>query len=175
MDRRTIRELLAKYYQGETTDREEQLLRYYFHSGEVAEEFKTDQEIFRSFHDEKSVDFPSVSFEKMIDEVAYGTSAGKHRQLHPWLSSGFRVAASLLIVAALSAVLYIFINHRQPQSMEAYTLTDPKVAYAEAKKALHLVSENLNKGTDKLQKLESFNYGVEKMNTLSIINRIKNN
>lgn len=176
MDRRTIKELLAKYYNGESSDAEEQVLRYYFHSGEVPDEFRYDQELFRSMHDEKSKIPAGISFDKMIDNALAGhvqepRSTGINRFMKSW----YRVAAAAVILAGLSGALYLSLHHKENPTVADYTITDPKQAYAEAKKALMMVSENLNKGTSGLGKLQSFQYGLEKVNTLSIINRMHNN
>lgn len=176
MDRRTIKELLAKYYNGESSDAEEQILRYYFHSGEVPDEFRYDQELFRSMHDEKSKWISGISFDKMINEALSGhvqetRSIGLPRLMKSW----FRAAAAVILLAGLSGALYLSLHHKETHPVASYTITDPELAYAEAKKALMMVSENLNKGTAGLGKLQSFQYGLEKVNTLSIINRMHNN
>jgi hypothetical protein len=176
MDRKQVKELLSRYYSGDSTDSEEQLLRYYFISGTVPDEFKADQELFRTLHEEKSNVPSDFSFDKLIEESIKSDPSYIPVRKNPFYkTSVFRIAAGLAILTACATILYFTVYPGLKSKHGADTYSDPALAYAEAKKALQYVSVNLNHGTEKLQKLETFNEGMEKMNTLSIINLLQRN
>jgi len=176
MDRKQIKELLNRYYSGDCTDSEEQLLRYYFIAGTVPDEFKADQELFRVLHDEKSGVPADFSFDKLIEEAVKKDASYKTIRNIPFYKNPIlRIAAGFAIIAICASVLYYTFYHRMNNKQGIDTFSDPVLAYAEAKKTLHFVSVNLNHGTEKLQKLETFSVGLDRMNTLSIINLLKRN
>jgi hypothetical protein len=176
MERRQIKELLNRYYSGDCTDSEEQWLRYYFISGAVPDEFKVDQELFRALHEEKSSIPSEFSIDNFIEESVKSDPSFLPLKRNPiYKSIFFRVAAGVAILAACATIL-IYSYHPGTKSKHGSdTYSDPMLAYAEAKRTLQYVSVNLNHGTEKLQKLETFNYGLDKMNTLSIINLLQRN
>ena len=176
MERKQLKELLSRYYKGDCSDSEEQLLRYYFLSDSVSEEFKADQELFSALHNEKSFLPGELSFDSLIDEsLKADSSFVPVRKITFHKSIYFRVAAGFLIIAACTAILYVSLYPGMSRKATSDTYTDPKIAYLEAKKALQYVSVKMNHGTEKLQKLETFNDGIDKMNSLSIINLLPRN
>ena len=176
MERKQVTDLLNRYYTGDCSDSEEQALRYYFLSGTVAEEFKPDQELFRSLHEEKSTIPSDYSFDKLIDDSLKNDTSYSLPLKNPFYKSVlFRIAAGIALLACCGTIFY-FAEYRRLDNKQALgTYSDPAIAYAETKKALQYVSLNLNHGTEKLQKLETFNKGMDRMNTLSIINLLHRN
>ncbi len=176
MERKQLKELLSRYYKGDCSDSEEQLLRYYFLSDSVAEEFKADQELFSALHQEKSSSYPDISFESLIDDsLKIDNSIVSQRKRSHYNSIFLRIAAGFIILLGCAAILYLTINPGMNSKTTSDTYSDPKIAYIEAKKALQYVSVKMNHGTEKLQKLETFNEGMDKMNALSIINLLPRN
>jgi hypothetical protein len=176
MDRRQIKELLEKYYNGESSVSEEQLLKYYFNSGNIPDEFKAEQEIFRTFHEEKSSLPSGISFERLIDQAVSRDTESRHLNRQAFHIKRWQlVAAGFALLVALGTAYYFISRPSNNHLFSQDTYSDPVIAYTEAKKALIKISDNLNKGTERLQKLESFNYGMDKMNTLSLINLMHKN
>jgi hypothetical protein len=176
MERKQLKELLSSYYKGDCSDSEEQFLRYYFLSDSVSEEFKADQELFSALHQEKSSSQADISFESLIeDSLKNESSLILERKRNFYNSVFLRIAAGFIILLGCATIIYVTINTGMNRKLQSDTYTDPKLAYLEAKKALQYVSVKMNHGTEKLQKLETFNEGMDKMNALSIINLLPRN
>jgi len=176
MERKQLKELINRYYKGDCSDSEEQLLRYYFLSDSVSEEFKPDQELFAALHEAKSELPDEISFDKLIESsVGRDSSYIPQRKNIFYKSISFRIAAGFIILLTCASLLYFAVYPGISRKSNADTYTDPKIAYLEAKKALQYVSVKMNHGTEKLQKLETFNEGMDKMNALSIINLLPRN
>ena len=170
MERKQLKELLTRYYSGETTDSEEQWLRYHFLSESVSEEFAADQELFRSLYNERSSNQETVSFDEILTAAissAPGFSEAKRIPLYR--KQSFRAAAAVCLLVVTAAIILTTLHPFSKSNSRTISYTDPKLAYIEARKTLAYVSARMNKGTEKLQKLETFNTGIEKMNNLSIL------
>lgn len=150
-----IKELLARYYEGETTLEEEACLQQYLaeHPGEAEE----------------------ASWALMADLAAWNAPvppARKKRRMHPgWWA--------LTATAAALAAIFIFRDTRPPHyppgmpgSLTAQLLANPavkgeiqdeQVALEQARKALNYVSATLNKGIQGVQQLEKLDQSVDKI------------
>jgi hypothetical protein len=165
LNRNEIRQLLDKFYKGETTGEEEQILRYYFHMDEVPAEFMADRDIFRAMHHARDTRLPDISFQAILDESI--SNSGKTKGEVRFLGS-FRqqaIAAAIVLFLSISGILWWQSRSSDPVQM-ADTYTDPREAYAEAKRVLLKVSGNLNKGTTQLNNLSKFNTNLDKISTV---------
>lgn len=152
MKEQEIRQLLERYYAGDTTLEEEGLLKEYFGAGGVPEEFAGEQEIFRYYSRsqyETDIPEPSPDFEKRIsaaiDREAERESVSVRKRLYIAISG---MAAAVLILSAA----YFFFERR---SDIHDTYSDPEVAYTEAMKILYGISVRMNEGTKALGQLEA--------------------
>ena len=143
-----LKELLDKYYSGETSLEEENILRDYFSGEEILPGYEAEKEIFSYYPDVAAAVEPDAGFEDRIraavdDEV----KAGNHKSpvLRWYTLSG--IAAGLVILIAS----YFILMHR-PEMKDTYS--DPHLAYAETMKVLYEVSVRLNRGTEALKPLE---------------------
>jgi hypothetical protein len=149
-----LNKLLEKYYDGDTSDAEEQALREFFCGNNIPAGYEAEKEIFGFYATLEQIPEPSADFEKRIlaavDKTVSGSSLMKKRRLVYSLVSA---AAGLLILTGS----YFFFMHR---SEPADTFSDPELAYAETIKILHKVSSKLNHGTrslNSLGKMQAFN------------------
>ena len=160
MNREEIRQLLEKYYSGESTLEEETILRNFFSRDDIPADLMDEQAVFSFYAGSREIPEPSDGFEDRILS-AIVASEGRHgkRRLYTILSG---VAAALLIVAGS----YFFFFNQQPLKD---TYSDPEIAYAETMKILHDVSARLNKGTEALDKIRLIESetrkGLEKINS----------
>lgn len=160
MNQEEIRQLLEKYYSGESTLSEDNLLREFFNREDIPADLKAEQAVFRFFSDNKEMPEPSADFEDRI-LTAIDETEGKSgkKRLYTILSG---VAATLILMAAS---YFFFFNERPIKD----TYSDPEIAYAETMKILYDVSARLNRGTralDKIKLMESeTEKGLEKMNS----------
>ncbi len=168
-----IEKLLEKYYNGETSIEEEEILRKFFSQKEIPEHLVADAGMFRFFGREHDAGLPGMLEQRLIGTIPGGKDARRERaeppgrdfQMKPvlrlryyWLSG---VAAAILILAG------IFVDQkvRRNSSMIVRTDTydDPYLAYAEAKRVLYLVSDEMNRATRPLKNIDKLDAGVAYM------------
>ena len=126
--------LLDKYWDGETSEDEEFIMKVYFCSGNVQEEHKVFVDLFEYFDTQKSITFNSqqsksidvkpkikyFSFRKIIYSIA---------------------AASVLLFAAVTVMKDINPDPTVQQTAMVYEIEDPEEALRVTKEALALVSK----------------------------------
>lgn len=137
MELAKIENLLEKYFEAETTIREEAVLKEFFSGDKVPEHLEKYKELF-NFFDNSSLESSkrSITLEKKSISIK-------------WLS----IAAMLVLFIGIYSVY----QQNQAEKEEA------RLAYAETQKALDLISQSLNKGTDAIAQLDNFNKGTEAM------------
>ncbi|WP_396159118.1 hypothetical protein [Flavobacterium sp.] len=130
-----IEQLLEKYFEAETSIAEENELKAYFTSPDVAQHLEQYKSIFGYAVQAKQEQFSATN-----------PLQTKKRKSVVWIS----VAASVVVLLGVSVVTYHHYN--QPKSNDLGTYDDPEVAYRETCKALAMISEHVNTG------IESMNY-----------------
>ncbi len=147
MNTEKIRQLLEKYYDGQTTTDEESLLKEFFSSRDVPDELKSDREIFNYFVLSSGIPEPATGFEKRIidnvEKAEQRTSGSRMRRIYRFVSG---IAAGIIIVTGL---YFLFID--RPENSD--TFSDPVIAYNEAMKILYDVSGRMKQGTKELEKI----------------------
>ena len=135
MNEQELRQKIDMFFKGELSDTEEQGLRDYLATHEIPEDFIQEKRIILSLIPDRSVHIPDHLEEKLssyIDRL-------------PDKISG--IAAGIIL--AISTGLYMY---RQPSSKR---LSNQEIyACAEAQRALILVSQKLNKGTNQWQQAQ---------------------
>lgn len=153
-----IEKLLEKYDLGETTLREEQVLRTYFSENEVPEHLKSYELMFQYFEQTKQ--------EYTTQEVPLKP---KKSNVYKWLS-----------IAAVAVLMFgIYISQPEPVKTELSQLSqEEQELYYKTIEALELVSTQLNKGTQQLTVLntmsESYNQGANKVGLIGEFTTTKN-
>lgn len=144
MDYKELKAVLAKYLEGNSSIEEEKKLRNYFLQQEdIPAEFQYAKDLFTHYHKESTENFEDAKIRYLR----------KTRQRNIRMTA---VAAGILLLAGLFAIFlkprrnvaYAYINGKP--------VTDKNIAMEETKKALFLVSENLNQGTEQLYHLSKF-------------------
>ncbi len=168
-----IRKLLDRFYLGETTLEEEQLLLAYFSSASVPEELIADRDLFRSLDPAgNNIVVPGGLNQKILDVLdQQERKEVRTRRISIFSLSG--LAAGLLVVIAL----YVgYFRDGQSDLLASQELTDtyenPQDAYAEAKRALTYVSAKLNAGTSELERVKQVSKTTsDPLKSLSKINK----
>lgn len=162
MDYNHIIALLDRYWEGETSLEEEALLRRFFSEShpDMPESLQEAAPLFGYFREEMEKE--AALEERLpempaLEEVRPVTKVVPLSPFRHWM----KYAAVLLMAVGMGYAMKQFrqtetkarIAEVQQQKMEEET----RMAYLETKKALQLLAKNLNKGTEKMQKLSYFN------------------
>jgi hypothetical protein len=126
--------LLDKYWDGETSEDEEFILKVYFCSGNVQEEHKVFVDLFEYFDTQKSITFNS-QLSKSID-VKPKIKYFSFRKIIYSIA-----AASVLLFAAVTVMKDINPDPTVQQTAMVYEIEDPEEALRVTKEALALVSK----------------------------------
>ncbi len=180
MNYNSIKELLEKFYAGETSLEEEAMLKRFFAGDAVPEDLRADQELFRSLTMMESESVLNEDFDTSVLAQLEGVSSRWGR--HEWIYTLSGLAAAAVVVISLW-VGGVF----APQQTLPGTINNPQVAYAETKKVLAEVSENLNKGltpvesaaqdldkpVQQMSKISDMQQALSKVNYLEQMNKAR--
>ena len=135
MESDRIEKLLEKYFKATTTTAEEKELKEYFNSEEVATHLEQYAPMFTYFSVAKE--------ERFTRQVPLKT----RRYIYQWIS-----------VAAVAVIAFgLFFGKEYQEQKEA------EFAYQETRKALSLLAENLDRGTQKVAYLNEFETTKQKI------------
>ena len=137
MESARIEKLLEKYYEAETTLKEEKELKDYFAKSDVPTHLAEHKDMFNYFN-ESSLETSNRSIKLSSKTIALR-----------WLS----VAAMLVFFVS------VFSLYQQNEAEKE----EARLAYQETQKALELISKSLNKGTGAIAQLDNFNKGTSAM------------
>jgi hypothetical protein len=171
MDLKKIEILLQKYYDGETTLEEENVLKAFFASGDVPDHLKAEEEMFTYYHHPSTDEMPAEGMEeKILDAIGYEDNQNRKQSGKKSIYLITSIAASFLI---LLGSYFLFLNNDKigfPLKKYQDTFDNPELAYLETKKTLLFISEKLNIGTKELQTISTFNKTVKELSNLSKVN-----
>jgi len=156
-----IKELLGRYFEGETTEAEESLLGRYFQYGEVGEEFKKYVPLFAFYREEREIGLDIGATERLAVPLGSGGTMRVVGVPKRFALSSVLLRAAVVIVAVMGGALLFLNNPMKPgapkmmavaSKHKARVITfdenDPEKAYAEVRSALLMVSGKMKKGTD---------------------------
>jgi len=139
MRNKEIKQLLNRYFKGETSVEEERRLIVYFQSEDVAEEFAEYAEFFGGITQLSSSIEDSTIETDVMDFILENEFKEKTKYFGMWkLVTG--IAASIIIV------LGGFLFYQQKQKPFDDTFENPEQAFEYAQETLQFVSEKYNKG-----------------------------
>ena len=151
-----IETLLERYYDAQTSEAEERMLKDFFLHEEVPTHLQAEKEMFLQLQASKVPEGLEERLSQSIDR--WGK---KHRTLRlQWIGS---IAASLLLL--FGAGWYL-----QDDTSRKDTCATPEEAYAEAQKALVMFSTALNKGMKQMDALHETTERMEKIFTYNETN-----
>ncbi|MCE2611850.1 hypothetical protein LVD13_02620 [Flavobacteriaceae bacterium D16] len=135
MESVNIEKLLEKYFEATTTAAEEKQLKEYFTQGDIAPHLEQYAPMFSYFSLAKE--------ERFTRQVSLKT----RRYIYQWIS-----VAAVAVIA-----LGVFFGRDYQEQKEA------EFAYLETRKALTLLAENLDRGTQKVAYLNEFEEAKQKI------------
>lgn len=132
-----IEKLLERYFEGETTLSEEDKLRTYFSQAEVAPHLEQYTPLFSYFSSSKE--------EKFTKSIPLANKGASSKINYKW--------ASVAAIAVLLLGVYFGKGYQEEKRLERQ---QARYAYEETKKALDLLAENFERGTEKVAYLNEF-------------------
>jgi hypothetical protein len=146
MELNKIEILLEKYFEGETSIAEENELKNYFSSPNVAEHLEQYQSLFGYFSEAKE--------QKFTHEVSLKSSKRK--------VTWFSIAASVIVLLGIGT--YTYFNHESvKENNELGTYEDPEEAFVATQKALAMLSNHVNVGVESVQYIQVYEVTKEKV------------
>jgi hypothetical protein len=167
MENRRIKDLLEKFYEGQTSLSEEQILKEFFLQDSVPVEFQSDRDVFLLFLESSTGEVLGEEFDDQIMELINDRekrTPGRNRILY--IASGI-AAGFTILVGTYFMVIENKLNFGGQTSFELAAIEDPDLALEETRRALYLVSEAFNKGTAELSTISKFNEGAGQLAPLS--------
>jgi hypothetical protein len=151
MNEEELDRLIGKYYNGESTEEEERILRDHFRKDDITEGYEAEKAIFGYYTAAGEIPDPSEGFESgIISGIDAGEAKERSNKFRKFILPYLSVAAGLLILAGS---WFFFIHRAEP----ADTFSDPQIAYAETMKILINVSSQLNHGAQALEPVGKIN------------------
>ena len=156
MNEEELNRLIEKYYNGESSEEDETILKTFFSNSTCPEGYEAEKEIFGYYMSGHEIPVPSAGFEARI-MAGIDALEGKSRlkAVRKYLIPAFSTAAGLLL---LEGTYFFFVHNNEPRD----TFSDPKIAYDETMKILYDVSSRLNHGTETLKPVSKINEVKEK-------------
>lgn len=149
-----IRELLDRYYDGNTTETEEMTLREYFTQDvDIPADLEADRLMFSNITASPEQEIPEGLNERLqakIDEWNTAEKAAKETRKRiriPRLSVIAGIAASLLVLISIGIYL------QRPITPKA-TEPTPEEAYAQTEKALRIFANAIDKSMEQIETVE---------------------
>lgn len=149
MNTQEISRLLGKYYNGESSEEEEQQIKRFFEAGNIPAELEDDSELFRYYADSFSVPAASADLEERIISAIDDNMQPKVFVRSRLFFAVMSIAAGLLVLVSS----YLFLT-RSIEPKDTYS--DPKIAYAQAVSILCDVSTQFSRGTRALDPVIKF-------------------
>jgi hypothetical protein len=158
MDSAKWEALVEKFWTGESSLEEEAMLRQYFQTHDVPEHLEATAAYFNTLVQDQKVKISDLAFEKRLQEKLNPKKSTTLRQL--WMNS-FKVAAGIALLATAAYLIW-----KEPTlpplespaiaTLEDDTFDDPKEAFEETKKALMMLSSNIGRGKQPVEKIATF-------------------
>lgn len=167
MENRRIKDLLEKFYEGQTSLSEEQILKEFFLQEFVPLEFQADRDVFLLFLESSTSEVLGKEFDEQILEMIAKEEKqipGRTRILY--IATGIAAGFAILL-GTYFMVLENKINLGNRSAFELAAIDDPELALEETRRALYLVSETFNKGTAELTTISKFDEGASQLAPLS--------
>jgi len=163
MEQERIRELLNKYFEGNTSEEEEAQLREYLSDPSLSSSVRTGYGYVPGMVPE--IPEPSEGFFERLEEIACRPAEIPHRR--GMLRYVLRTAAAAAILTG-ALLLYDYFGRDELKD----TYKDPEIAMAEVRNILLAVSEKMTTGTEPLGSINSITTAPESLSGLKILNSV---
>ncbi len=164
MNTKEIEVLLEKFYEGNTSLREEKLLRDFFRGHKVPAHLESHKQLFVFFADEQQQEINDENFDVTL--TRHFSEKPVEKQVVPIIPKRNRflfitgIAATILL---LISFLYTFQHDVFKTEKSRNNNYNTELAYTEASEALLLVSLNLNTGLKEVSRLQMVDKAMKNM------------
>jgi hypothetical protein len=158
MDFKQRDELLQKYWNCESSLEEEKMLREYFGSNDIPEQFNDTAALFRYFDEAKKKSLNDLAFDGQVMLKVNPRPAQMKRLVY----NTMRIAAGLAVVIAATWFIRTEVRQTIPQEV-VDTYDDPQLAFEETKKALLMISKSFGTAEQQTRKINMFNEAQEEI------------
>jgi len=150
--------LIEKYFEGETSIAEENELKAYFSSSDVAQHLEQYRSVFGYFSQAQSQQYKAAIPLK-----------AKKRSNVAWLS----IAATVVVMFGIATFMFTNTKEKPSNLSDLGTFDDPEVALAETQKALNLVSQKINVGMGSVNYINEYERSKNRVFKSKSINQNK--
>lgn len=169
-DKVEIKNLLDKYYNGDTSLEEEDLLKNYLSQDNIPEEFNVDKKLFSNLFEVHS-DEPNLNFEEeIIKAIEFAKKSEGEGERSPKIYKLFALWAAAASVIIIIGIGFLFTS-KQNEILLTDTFDDPYLAMQETKRVLSLFASKLNMAQAELEPLNKLNEPLQVMEPLGEITR----
>jgi hypothetical protein len=163
MEYNQIKQLLTRYFDGETTLEEEKMLREYFTGeGEIPADLVSSGQLFMLLRTAAGDKPDARELESRLSALIDDQTVAMHPVSKQRMLYRFLAAASVVLLIGVSG---IFI-YRSQNTVPRDTFADPVAAYSEAQRTLLYISEKMNQGMKPLSHITAINTGTEKLKSI---------
>jgi hypothetical protein len=165
MDSKRLDELLAKYWNCQTTLEEEQELRRYLTENDVPDDVMPVASLFRYFEQQGKMAVQN-DFDRTVMQKVVQANRARSGKLKALVSYSLRIAAGVAVLVA--AIVLVRQELRKSDSVAVNgelvdTFDDPKEAFKETKRALEMISKGFGRAEQQAKKINTFNEAQEKI------------
>lgn len=167
-----IDQLLKSYLEGETSLEEEKILRDFFSRSDLPARYKPYAEMFEGFQELAAAHLNDRHFEKKWSwKIKQKTGFLKPLTFfNQWYTVAGIAATVLLTVVLLVPVNKLPVINQFSHRIED-TFDDPRQAYTETVKALLMVSDKFNAGTNQMKDLDKLDKGLKEAGKMLTFNK----
>lgn len=171
METGEVKVLLEKFYDGTTSLAEEQMLKEFFQQPDVPKELEADREVFLVFLLSSKTEVLGEDFDKQVLDLIQSQEIRPARRIRFLYAASGIAAGFTILIATWFMVLENRLDFGPKSSDEMIALQDPDLALEETMKALYMVSEVFNRGTDQLAGLGKLDEGKSRLEPLGKFNQ----
>lgn len=155
MNIREIEKLIDRYYSGETSLAEEEILKKFFCGNQIPDHLLKHAPMFVWMKEQSELTLEEPAFEKKLTAKLMAAEADANRQ-KTWIKS--RTFSSVLLAASVTLLIGILtvLQFRGKDFESAIHQQDAEILYNQTTRILGFVSHNLNTGLQELAKVGEF-------------------
>jgi hypothetical protein len=154
MEMKEAEQLLQRYFNGETTEKEEERLTAWFQRGEADDALKPYAAYFKGIQELTDAAGDESIEAEVMDYILENESKEKSKYRWLWKTVTGIAASVILVIGGM--LLY-----QQPDKTYEDTFENPEMAYVHAENALMYVSSKYNKGVAELNKFDKLNRAAQ--------------